>query len=131
MVYCGDNCFREGVKLVDGDMEEVGMRGGRPADLGGNTSLPRWLYHLCRHKFVVTGIDTFAERFAPELACSGTFVVWLLGIASLNSINFCVFRFESWILVMPREVTKCTYGTPTCKTILDLLSYIRNLVTKF
>jgi hypothetical protein len=29
-------------------------------------------------------------------------------------------RFKIYIgAPMPREVTKCTYGTPTCKTILD------------
>lgn len=87
---CGSGYFCEEVELVDGDMEEVGVRGGRPAGLGGNTSLPRWLCHLCRHTFVVTGANTFAERFALKPARSGAFVVWLLGIASLNSINFCV-----------------------------------------
>ena len=80
---------------MDGDIKEVGMGGGRPAGLGGDTSLPRWLCHLCRHTFVVTSIDTFAERFVLKPARSGAFVIWLFGIVSLNSANFCVFRSES------------------------------------
>ncbi|XP_024356337.1 beclin-1-like protein [Physcomitrium patens] len=50
--------------------EEASGRGGR-AGLGGDLNSPRWLCQMCRHPFIVTGADTFAERFAAESGRSG------------------------------------------------------------
>jgi hypothetical protein len=67
------------------------------------------LCQMCRHPFVVTGADTFAERFAAEPARSGAFVVWLLGIASQKSVNFVCFvrsfGFWSWRRFCPDRLS--------------------------
>jgi len=57
--------------------EEGGVRSGR-AGLGGDPNLPKWLCQMCRHPFIVSGADTFAERFAAEPARSGVFLVFRL-----------------------------------------------------
>lgn len=52
--------------------EEGGVRSGGRTGFGGDPNLPKWLCQMCRLPFVVSGADTFAERFASEPPRSGT-----------------------------------------------------------
>jgi hypothetical protein len=46
-------------------------------------------------------------------------------IMFLQHLNVFIEISFTFSILLPGEVTKCTYGTPTCETILDPLSYIR------
>ena len=55
-----------GVKMK----EEVVARSGR-VQVGVDPTLPRWKCQMCKHPFIVTGADTYAERIMMEPARSG------------------------------------------------------------
>lgn len=55
-----------GVKMK----EELVARSGR-VQVGVDPTLPRWKCQMCKHPFIVTGADTYAERIMTEPARSG------------------------------------------------------------
>lgn len=50
--------------------EEVVAKSGR-VQVGVDPTLPRWKCQMCKHPFIVTGADTYAERIMMEPARSG------------------------------------------------------------
>jgi beclin 1 len=64
--------------------EEAVARSGR-VQVGVDPTLPRWKCQMCKHPFIVTGADTYAERIMMEPARSGFYVFTFathLGIVS-------------------------------------------------